>query len=79
MFVEEFFDHFWDTGCAKDAADVWFFAVFFDVGDVHAELVDGIDGCDGAFDFDDDGGVVFVDGVEIDGSGADGFFSFHDS
>lgn len=79
VFVEEFSDHFGDAWCAEDASDVRFFAVFFDVGDVHSKLVDGADGCDGSFDFDDNRGVVFVDGVEVDGSGADGFFSFDDA
>lgn len=79
LFCEEFFDHVWDVGGAEDAADSRFFAIFFDVGDVHAELVDGVDGGLAAFDFDDDGGVVFVEAVEVDGSCFDWFFSFDDA
>jgi len=79
VFGEEFFDHVWDVWCGEDAADVWFFAVFFDVGDVHAELVDCVDGGLAAFDFDDDWCVVFVEAVEVDGACFDWFFSFDDA
>lgn len=78
VLFEEFSDHAGDAWGAEDAADDEFFSVFFDVADVHAELVDGTDGGEAAFHFDDDGDVVLVVAVEVDGAGADGLLPFDD-